>query len=71
MIKRWRSWIRVQLHRTSNLHCLQFPTTVYMALPPIDRAPASMDELLASVRDRAGRATIDVYACGGCRFGHP
>jgi hypothetical protein len=61
----------VQLHRTSNLHCFLHPPTEYMKMPPSATPIHSMDDLLANVGERARLATVDVYACGGCRFGHP
>jgi len=61
----------VQLHRTSNLYCFQYPPTEYMKLPPSTTPINSMDDLYAGLGERMQRATVDVYACGGCRFGHP
>jgi hypothetical protein len=71
MFKRWRSWIRVQLHRTANVHCLLHPPTEYMKMPPANEPIHTMDDLLSQLDERVARATVDVYACGGCRFGHP
>jgi hypothetical protein len=42
-----------------------------MKMPPANEPIHTMDDLLSQLDERVARATVDVYACGGCRFGHP